>query len=360
MTAGSPGIATHPYATLSYAASLPHSGEAIFVPEWEMAVLARPIAGDLRDAISPYPLGVLAADADLAGGLDRLRRAGLVSVTLVLADHQRPPLEALAAAFDVVRPFKSHFIADCRIGPLRLGRNHGYKLRRALRKVSVAAVDLGDRLDDWIALYLDHHRHKTRLALAAVNGPELPAVAGLDAWIECYADLVRTHALPPVYLLPRAHHEALATMPGILATGGFIDGSLVSCHLWATDGAVAHSHLVAADAEGLATGATYAVNYVAIREQLSCPVVNLGGIAGTGDRRGEAVKDGLAQFKRGFSNATATACIAGAVLDPERYDCLTAAVTRAGGRHPEGGFFPAYRTPQPLFPTGRFVPSDDH
>jgi len=289
---------THPYATAAYAKSLPHIGEAFEVPEWRTSVLVRPIAGGKRrDAIGPYPLTVLAPDADIDGGLQRLRAAGLVSVVLVTDDRPRPDMDG--AALDVARPFKSHFLHDRSVGPLALGKHHRYEVKRALARVEVAKIALGDHLQAWSALYGQ---------LAARHG-----FAGLHAF-------------------PAAHHETLATLPGLRAFGAFLEGRLVSAHLFVTHQSHAISHLAASSAEGYETGAAYAVNHLAVTALTDCEIINFGGGAGLG----EDPSDGLVRFKRGFSNRVAPSWLRGAILDHDAYRNLAA-------DYGETGFFPAYR-----------------
>jgi len=291
---------THPYASAAYAQSLRHLGEPLAVPEWEGQVLTRPTPrGGRRDAMGPYPLAVIAPGADLAAGLNRLSDAGLVSVVAVLDDRQRPSMEPLSAAFDFVRPFKSHFLHDRSLGPLELGKHHRYEVRRALTRVDVAEIRLGDHQSAWQALY---------------------------------DELVQRRGLADAHAFPAAHHRTLAGLPGLRAFGAFIDGRLVSAHLFVTHDGYAMSHLAASSAEGYASGAAYAVNHFAVGALDDCAAINFGGGAGLSTDPA----DGLVRFKKGFANCTATAWLAGKVLDPDAYRSL-------GAGHDDEAFFPAYR-----------------
>ena len=294
---------THPYARPNYAASLAHVGEALAIPEWDTPVLARPTPdGRRRDAIGAYPVAALGPDADLAGGLRRVATAGLVSVVLVLDERLRPPLGALEAAFDFVRPFKIHYLHDRRVGPLELGKHHRYELRRALARVEAREIVLAEHLPAWEALY---------------------------------GELAVRHGLSGLHAFPPGHHLALARMPGLRSFGAFLDGRLVSAHLFVTHEGYAISHLAASAPEGYASGAAYAINDRAIAELADCEVINFGGGAGAV----EDASDGLVRFKKGFCNATAQAYLGGATLDPSAYRKMSA------GRE-DNGYFPAYRGPR--------------
>lgn len=294
-----PEAMTHPYATAAFARGLPHVGEPVAVPEWDAHVLARPIAETAqRDAAGTYPVTVIAPDADVAGGLARLRDAGLVSLVMVIEDHLRPSLEALGAALDFVTPFKSHHVYDRSLGAIAYAGQHRTKLKRALKKVEVREIRLTDHLADWQALY---------------------------------GHLTGRHGLAGLHAFPAVHHETLAALPGVRTFGAFLQGRLVSAHVFVTHRGHALSHLTASSPEGYAVGAAYAVNDLAISAMADCELVNFGGGAGMGDDP----DDGLVQFKRGFANATRPSYLAGAVLDPPAYGALSEGV--------ETGFFPAYR-----------------
>jgi hypothetical protein len=291
---------SHPYASLEYARSLGHIGEPLAVPEWGGFVLTRPTQeGEYRDAIGPYPLTVLTPDADIGEGLERLKQHGLVSVVLV-ADPLSRPTGAIPG-FDLARPFKTHQVHDPRFGRPDYGKHHRYEIRRAERRVDTREIELAEHLADWLSLY--------------------------DA-------LIRRHGLSGVHAFSPAYHEALAALPGLRTFGGFIDGLLVSAHVFVAHQGGATSHLAASSDVGYAAGAAYAVNALALEVLGADGPVNLGGGAGSGDDP----KDGLARFKAGFANTTATAWLCGAILDPQTYQ-------RLASDKRDSSFFPAYRGP---------------
>lgn len=293
---------THPYGAASYARHLAHVGEPFAVPEWSGHVLVRPTPdGGRWDATGVYPLTVLPPQADLEGGIERLRAAGLVSVVLVAADRLRPDLGALEAAFDLVRPFKSHFLHDRALGPPAYSKHHRHEIRRALRLVEVSEIALADHL---------------------------------RAWLRLYGGLVSRHGLGGLHAFPEAHHRGLAHLEGARTFGGFIDGELVAAHIFVTHRGHAISHLAASSAAGYASGAAYAVNDLALKALTDCEVVNLGGGAGLA----ADPADGLVRFKKGFANTAAPAYLCARILDRPAYDALSTAFE-------PGAFFPAYRGP---------------
>jgi hypothetical protein len=290
---------THPYNDALYARTLAHVGAPFWwVPEWGAGLIMRQIPGGGTDVVGTYPITVFKEGADIAGGLERLRAAGFVSVTLVCDDFHRPDH---LPGFDVVREFKSHYLHR---GPGNSFGNgyyphqeHRRKIRRAKRDVVCREISLKAHLNEWCALY------------------------------DC---LIRRHILTGVHAFPRESFAALSEIEGITAIGGFVGDEMVCCNIWAVHEGRAHSHLVASNEKGYELRAAYAVTDFAMRHFMDCDVINLGGPAGNGD-----ADDGLAQFKRGFSNATAPAWICGAVLNREAYDALSAGKTT--------DYFPAYR-----------------
>ncbi len=290
----------HPYGAVAYGEALAAADgqKALDVPEWRSAVIVRPAAAGALDATGPYPRAPLGADADLAGGLQRLRSAGLVSVVLVPDPLNAPAPKALAAAFPVFRPFKTHFIVDRRAGAYAPSKHHRYEIRRA------AAGCVVDRA---------------------------PLSSVLPRWARLYAGLARRHDIRGPADFSPAYFDHLAASPAYETFVARVDGRIVAMAIWFQHGAVAVNHLGASDAEGYAAGATYALYDAAIQHFADAERLDLGGAAGLA----EAADDGLARFKRGFANASASAYLCGAVLDQARYDELSA------GR--DGAFFPAYR-----------------
>lgn len=294
---------THPYTTQAYAAALSHWGQPLHVPVWRTSVMTRTIEQGYQDAAGTYPLAILPVDADIQGGLNFLRDQGLISVVLVLDDVHRPNLNDLKKHFDIVRPFKTHYTNDPQNGSFSYDSHHRYELRQALKVVRAEQMDL-----------------KTHL----------------PAWIDLYKTLVLRHGLKGLHDFPARHFETLAELENITTFGAWLDDKLVSCHIWAHHNGYAISHLAASSDKGYKSRAAYAVNDLALQHFSTGKLLNFGGGAG----HTESATDGLAKFKKGFSNRTANAYICGAILDQKRYDEL---LKKRGLDQKQTDFFPAYR-----------------
>jgi len=290
----------HPYGEAGYAAAIAGAERwgVVDVPEWDTAMLLRPLAGGARDAAGPYPRAPIPKDADLRAGVERLRSLALVSAVLVPDPLFAPDGETLAAAFSVCRPFKTHFVVDRTARGYAPSKHHRYEIRRALGRCAIERVQLSSFLGDW-----------TRL----------------------YAGLADRHAIKGPAAFSDGYFAMMAQDPTYETFAARVDGALVAMAIWFEHEGVAVNHLGASDAAGYAAGASYALYDAAIEHYAQCHHLDLGGAAGFA----EAGDDGLARFKRGFANAEATAFLCGAVLDQAAY-------TRLAGRI-QTGFFPAYR-----------------
>jgi len=287
----------HPYAAPAYVEALAAGQGWATV---DLPVLLRPLAAGGQDATGPYPRIPLAPDVDLAAGRARLRALGLVSAVLVPDPLASPAPERLAAAFEVVRPFKTHLLID-RAKGFEPSKHHRDRIRRGLRRCRIEVVALGDLLEAWRGLY---------------------------------GALIRRHAVTGLASFPDPYFATLARTPAFVAFAAYVGEAAAAMTIWFEHAGVAVSHLTAANDLGYANGATYALNDAAIAYFGGAAVVDLGGGAGLTDDPA----DGLAQFKRGFANAQTASWLCGAVLDAPRYRALSE------GR-PAEGFFPAYRAP---------------
>jgi hypothetical protein len=288
---------SHPYADSRYLAALARNGEeTMAVAAWRTAVLVRPVALGGVDGAGAYPMAVLGGDAEVEQGLGEMARAGLISVVMVADPLLGPSSKALAPAFDLARPFKTHYLIEPnRYAP---SKHHRAEIRRSVSRCVVERVRFAD-------------------------------VA--DAWGRLYAGLTARHRITGVAAFSADHWRCLAELDGLETFAARVDGEWVSMALWFEHDGVAYNHLGASSAAGYAAGAGYALYDAAIQHYASRATLNLGGGAGLSDD----ASDGLARFKRGFASGETSAWLYGKVLDPIRYDELSQGRSTA--------FFPAYR-----------------
>jgi hypothetical protein len=302
----------HPYSRADYAAASMTGSIGLDVPTWDAAICARGIPGtDLRDACGPYPMLPIATTADIAHGLDAMRRAGCVSFVAVIDPIFCVPEDRLNA-FDAVRHFKTHYLLDLSIGPFAPNKHHRYDIKKARKNVSIVETSMRS------------------------------AAAGFRS---AYATLGEKHGFGSADAFLDLHIPFLCDLPGIKVFTA-VDGErkAVSYSIWFEHDGVAYNHLGASLPEGYAVGSAYALYAAAIESFSHCRILNFGGGAGSDDDP----NSGLARFKRGFSNSSASARLVRTILDTDSYEDLCARARI----DPAESYFPAYRRPGPPQPVG--------
>lgn len=288
------------YARKKYAAAFGFG--SIDVEAWQTALLVRQIPdSDWRDALGCYPLAALHRDSDLREGLNYLRTSDLVSVALVPDPVTGPGFEVLTAAFEICRPFKTHYLIDRDAGPVCFARTHRRMIRKAVRDCTFGPVDLQETLADWLKLY---------------------------------GHTVTRHGITGIQNFAHPYFEELAKMPEVIALAAKRHEQIIAMILWVRSGDVAYAHLEGASAEGYKTQAPYGIFAAANEYFADCRIIHFGGTAGLEAGTGE----GLAYFKRGFANREVTAYFCGSRLNPDRYAVLAQ-------DKPQTSFFPSYRQP---------------
>jgi hypothetical protein len=230
--------------------------------------------------------------------------ADLVSLSLVADPFGAPTPEILQRCFDLVRPFKEHYVTDVRRG-----------------------VD---------AIVTAHHRKYARRALRdLVIEPISDPLRYLDEWVELYAGLIATHSLSGIRAFSRAAFQRQLSMTGLVMFRASRERRTAGLHLWLRRGDVAYGHLGVTNALGNQFAAAYGLYWFAL-DWFGRHVhwLHLGGSSGVN----RVESDGLAAFKRGWATDSRTAYFCGRCFDGARYEEMV----RAGGVD-AGGFFPAYR-----------------
>jgi hypothetical protein len=292
------------YSHPAYARSLGEFGTPRALPLSGGFLLERPIPGsDRRDGLGPYPLFACPDWSRLGADLDEVCR-DLVSVALVPDPFGAPDPVLLRQAFDVVRPFKDHFVYDLGVPAARaLTKHHRYYVRQARAEVTVeACADPPAFLDEWVALY---------------------------------GALVERHGLRGIKAFSREAFRQQLAVPGIVVLRAARADETVGAHLWYVSGNVAYSHLMAQSAAGYEAGASYAL-YAGAIEHFASRVAWLDLGAGAGVATGS---EGLTQFKRGFATGTRPAFFCGRIGDRDAYASLSAQAGSGAGEP----YFPAYR-----------------
>jgi hypothetical protein len=289
-----------------YAQSFSAFGTPRLLPESGGWVLERMISGTgHRDAMGCYPLFCCDKWGQLAADIAAMEQQ-LVSVAMVTDPFGDVAPDTLAAAFDLVQPFKAHFIADLSLPLASLAsKHHRYEARRALRSVTVEASEQpSPYLDEWTALY---------------------------------GNLVQRHGLHGIKAFSREAFARQLAVPGVVMLRALHNGEAISAQLWFEQGEVAYYHLAASNEEGYRQRAAYALSAHAI-EYFTGRVryLDLGAGPGSSDQGG-----GLAAFKEGWSSGTRPSYFCGKILNRRAYAELVDAREQVA-------YFPAYRAGEML------------
>lgn len=299
------------YAHPAYMQSLAEFGRPTPLPASESWALVRPIPRTQRhDAIGGYPFFFCKNWNGLAADLDALA-ASAVSFSITTDPFAVLDPDTLSSIFDLVMPFKHHFIAELSQPPESfVSRSHQETVRRALRKVDVSiASNPAALLQDWIGLFA---------FLATRHG-----ISGLRAFSD--------------------HAFALQlAIPGMVAFEAreAATGEIVGLDLWYVQDDIAYGHLVAFNERGYALRASYATKWHVLKHFFGkVRYVHLSAAAGISSEI--ATDDGLTTFKRGWATETRRNYYCGKILDRQRYDELVRTFDAK-----DCVFFPAYRKGQ--------------
>jgi hypothetical protein len=268
-------------------------------------MLVRQIPGsDLQDAMGCYPLFVCKDWGRLNHDLKDIGES-LISLSLVtdpFGDFDEAYLHECFS--DVVIPFKEHYITD---------------LHRPLNE-----------------MVSSRHRQYARKSLKSlvVEVCEEP-LQFIDEWVTLYANLASRHNLEGIKLFSREAFCRQLAIPGTVMLRAVHQGKTVGAHIWFVQGDVGYSHLLAFNETGYALRASYSLYWFAI-EYFSGKVrwLDLGAGAGTKNDG----KDGLSQFKRGWSTGIRNVYFCGQIFDRRRY----AEIVQNKGIDATS-YFPAYR-----------------
>ncbi|MEM7130830.1 MAG: hypothetical protein AAF702_31185 [Chloroflexota bacterium] len=265
-------------------------------------VLERQIRGTAaHDAMGLYPLfccqdwHALAQDLDTHG-------ERWVSLALVADPFGNYDESLLNMLFDVVLPYKEHYVADTEV-PLDsfVSKSHYKNARRALNKVDVEVCPT-------------------------------PLVY-LDEWIKLFSVLADRHDIRGLRAFSPDSFEKQLRVPGMVMFRAIREERTVGMDLWYVQDNVAQGHLVAFNDEGYSMSASYATKWTLLNYFVGkVRWVNFGGLPGSASPSAQ----GLGHFKQGWANTTRKAYFCGRIFDQERYDSLSHQL-------PETNFFPAYR-----------------
>jgi hypothetical protein len=267
----------HPNCSAAYARAFDEPGvRPLGVAAWGTHVLVRDGRNGARQATGVRPYAALDPECDVAAGLDELRAAGVVAVSLVTDPLWCPEPDVLAAGFTVCRPFKTSYYVDRASAPVHITKRHRNMVNRARRAGEVRELALADHL---------------------------------DRWLELYAGNVAERRIPQPFGASYFRHLA-RDVDGLSTVAVVVGDEIAAMTLWLRHDDILYFYDGASSATGFATSAAYAAFAHVVETATDCRYVFLGGSADFHDDP----TDGLAKFKRGFSNASTLSHLCSATL----------------------------------------------
>lgn len=293
------------YLHRGYAESLSEFGNPRYLPHCGGWILERFIPGTpYKDAMGCYPLFICQDVYDLHIDLAELAHE-LVTLVLVTGPFSNVDEVYLRNRFDLVKPFKYHYIADLSQPIAKyVSKHHRYYARKSLREIEVIVCH-------------DPLRY-------------------IDEWISLYDNLIKRHHIRGIRAFsPECFRKQLNT-PGMVLFVAERRGEVIGARLAAIHDNVAYSHLSAFSDVGYRTRASYGI-YLTMMEYLVSKhvhYIDLGAAAGLE----ENPSDGLSQLKKGWSNMTRMVYLCGQVFDQQKYTeaCRWNHIMKTN-------YFPAYR-----------------
>ncbi|HSM24737.1 MAG TPA: hypothetical protein VK856_07745, partial [Anaerolineaceae bacterium] len=256
------------------------------------------------DAMGPYPLFFCEHWENLTDDLNNLSEQ-LISVSMVVGPFSDIPLDDYNQYFEVLYPYKDHYILDTSLPLIESISKHGrIDARRALKDVTV------------------EHR----------VSPDID----LDEWVDLYHHLIIRHNISGIRAFSRESFAKQLAIPNTHYFRAVHNGEVVAGNLFYIQDNVAYGHLLAITPLGYKFGASHANKWVAI-QHLSKTIrwISYGG----GTVKNGAKKNGLDAFKLGWSNTIRKSYFIGKVMQKEIYDHLTDVYNQSHQK-----WFPSYRT----------------
>ncbi|MBN2403132.1 MAG: hypothetical protein JXN64_12120 [Spirochaetes bacterium] len=293
------------YTDQNYAYSLSEFGQPQELPNCKGWILIREIPDtSLKDAMGCYPIFTCKNWFKLHEDLSLIDK-NVISLSLIIDPLADIGIQYLKQHFHLVRPFKSHFIADLN-QPLQkfVSKSHMKNVRKSLKKIDVEiCTELAQYHEDWIRLY--------------------------DV-------LKKRHNINGINAFSHRSFKIQLNIPGMIMFIARQQGNIIGALLLLVNDNVGYIHLSAFSDEGYEIKASYGITWKALEylQEKGIHFALLGSMAGIKNN----LQDGLALFKKGWSNEIRQNYLCGYIFDQQKYESLC-----HRNRINNTDYFPAYR-----------------
>ena len=294
------------YSHEKYAKAMSEFGLPQKLPLSSGYIIERKIPGtQYKDAIGLYPVFSChdwsMVPQDLQTFAERY-----ITVSLVTDPFSAVSVEFLEQYFDIMRPFKTHYIT-----------HFNQPLQKIVRRSS--------RQDAYKALEM--------MDVEICHQP----IKYLNEWVSLYENIIKKHNVDAINKFSVRSFKFQLEIPGMVMFLGRQGPEIVGAVLYLMHDSVCYGHLAAFTSAGYRIKAFNGILWRALEymEKRGIQYLNHGGAAGTN----EDPNDGLAVFKKGWSNEVRQVYFCGKIYDIEKYQVLC-----AQRNVEQTDFFPAYRS----------------
>jgi len=288
-----------------YAGSLSEFGEPLELHRCGGWILKRSIPGfPNRDGLGCYPLFACRdwqlLHSDIADLQDELITLSMVTDPFANVDQ-----DYLQTCFDIVQPFKNHYVLDLgRSWEADIDRRHRQKIRHSLKDLKIEISD--------------------------------DPVSFLDEWTQLYDLLIQRHNITGIRAFSKESFRKQMGIPNAVLVVGKLEEEVVGANLVLTSDKVAYDHLAAYTPAGYKSNAAYGIFWTTFQclAERGIQYCDLGAATGVESD----TRDGLDQFKRGWTRNRLPTYFCGRIYNPSVYETIC----RQKGIS-ETKYFPAYR-----------------
>jgi len=293
------------YIHRGYANAFSELGEPRDLPSCGGCVLIRNIPDSPdKDAMGCYPLFACQNWSHLHEDLKEVGEH-LVSLALVTDPFATVDLSYLERHFQIVTPFKSHYIVDLTSeAKLFVHKKHR---RHALKSLTMITVEICEEPFRYFA-----------------------------EWNQLYENLIYKHQISGIRSFSRDSFRQQLQVPGTVIAIAKLGEEVVGGLIVMIQGDVAYAHLAASSDVGYKCNSAFGVFWTVIGylKEHGVRLFDVGGTHGTQENS----NDGLTRFKSGWSNGTRMAYFCGKIFNKKKYNdiCLQKRIIAPD-------YFPAYR-----------------
>lgn len=298
------------YGSAQFAESFNVHGDVFQLSHSGLYVIKRFVYKDKFDLTGVYPFSICKNWSGLVADIEELKNSGAVSLTFVADPFSELELAKASdkCQWSLFKTYKTHFTVDTTV-------NWQKSLSKNTRRLCRRALEI----------------HQVEMLASSEETAK-------QFWI-LHQNLVRKHNISGLGKITLSMLKQQLTCSGTYVFAASVQGTIYGAVIVYLLGERAYWYLLASHEKSYTAGTNYALFFATLTwlEKQGIRWVNLGGNSGTNNN----ITDGLAKFKKKWSNSIFHSSLCGKILNPTSYEelMLLSKTTQ------EKNFFPAYRSP---------------